>query len=65
MHWYLIYWIVVGTTGSFGGISPATAVVEFDDETSCHNAYTAMRNTKAKDEQGIWGVCVRKSSLKD
>lgn len=57
--WVLIYWLVVGSSGSFGGFHPATASVEFADEASCHAAFAEMKKVKPYD-QGLWGVCVKK-----
>lgn len=58
--WILIYWILSGSAGSYGGIHISTATVEFDNETACRSAFTLMKATKNY-EQGLWGVCVPKS----
>lgn len=61
MVWILIYWITTGSPGSYGGLHNSTASVEFKDEAACRAAYTAMRGAK-NEQQGMWGVCVRKET---
>lgn len=60
-HWLLIYWLVMGNIGSYGGVNATTNVASFYDETSCKAAFAAMRKAKNAD-QGLWGVCVSAST---
>lgn len=57
--WLLIYWVVTGATGSYGGLHNSTAVASFEDEATCKAAYQALREiTKDAYQIGVWGVCV-------
>jgi len=59
MTWVLIYWITVGSAGSFGGIHSSTSSIEFSDEAACHAAFAAMKAAKNY-TQGLWGICTPK-----
>jgi hypothetical protein len=62
-RWLLLYWIVTGSSGSFGGLHNSTAVAEFDSEAACKAAYAAMRAvTKDRDQMGVFGVCVSQAA---
>ncbi len=60
-HWLLIYWLLTGGEGEFGGLHSSTSVAEFTDEASCRSAFASMKSTKAANT-GLWGVCVPKGA---
>jgi hypothetical protein len=61
MHWILIFWILTGGEGEFGGLHATAATVAFDDESACRSAFAAMKVAKNQN-QGLWGVCVPQAS---